>query len=223
MTQPPWFLPFRGLSATIPSIVGARKILRVFLFCIIQLLCFCFCSSAYAGDDWYIALRGGVSSPDRFIDFFKLQARFEAENIVVLDVGRRLLRWKDLSLAVEGQLGHHWGVQKYQEANVAVIGRVYIFPECLPVLTSLAIGSGLSYTSTIPIIETDEQKNKNYGAVETSRLLHYLMAEAAFGVTRKANVETFVRIHHRSGIFGIINDITHGGSNFLTGGFRVYF
>ncbi len=204
--------------------MSSKKSFRLLLFIfLVQVACISLCEPAHADDDWYIAVRGGVSSPDRFMDFFRLQARFEAENIIVLDVGRNVFHWKDIAtLAVEGQVAEHWGVQEYQEANVVVIGRVHILPNTLPVATSIAVGTGLSYTSTTPIIETDEQKEKNYGTTETSRLLHYLMAEAAFGITKKPKIETFVRIHHRSGIFGLMSD-PHAGSNFLTGGIRVYF
>lgn len=204
-----------------PANKGFRVLLLIFL---VQVVCICLCTSASGSDEWYVALRGGVSSPDKFLDFFDLEARFEAENIVVLDVGRRFAQWKQIAdFCIEGQVAHHWGVQSYQEANITLVGRVHIFPETLPIATSLAVGSGLSYTSTIPIIETDEQRNKNYGARETSRLLHYLMAEAAFGVSREPKVETFVRIHHRSGIFGLLSDNVHAGSNYLTGGIRFYF
>jgi hypothetical protein len=218
-------LSYAGFFDIITPIMSWEKRVRVLFFILfVQVVCICLCTSALGSDKWYVALRGGVSSPDKFIDFFKLSAHYEAENIAVLDVGMRFAQWKEFAtFYVEGQFGQHWGVQKYQEGNIAVIGRVHIFPATLPVPISLAAGSGLSYTSTIPIIETDVIRYKNYGALETSRLLHYLMVEAAFGVIRKPKVETFVRIHHRSGIFGLMCHGHGAGSNFLTGGLRYYF
>jgi hypothetical protein len=204
-----------------PSRKGFALLLLILLAQVVSL---CFCTAASGSDEWYVALRGGVSSPDKFLDFSDLQARYEAENIVVLDAGWTFAKWKEIAhFCIEGQVAHHWGVQSYQEANIVLIARVFIFPESLPVSTSLAAGSGLSYTSTIPIIETDTQKEKNYGDRSTSRLLHYLMVEAAFGVSKAPKVETFIRIHHRSGIFGLMSDDTRAGSNYLTGGIRVYF
>jgi hypothetical protein len=214
-----------GLFDSIARIMWLKKSFGVVLFILfVQVVSIGLGSPAFGSDKWYVALRGGVSSPDKFIDFFKLSAHYEAENIAVLDVGMRFAQWKEIaSFYVEGQFGQHWGVQSYQEVNIALTGRVHIFPATLPVPLSLAAGSGLSYTSTIPIIETDIIRYKNYGARKTSRLLHYLMVEAAFGVIRKPKIETFVRIHHRSGIFGLLCHDYGAGSNFLTGGIRYYF
>lgn len=78
--------------------------------------------------------------------------------------------------------------------------------------TSFGIGGGLSYASDIPVLETDEYE-------ETSRLLNYLMVEFSFKIPKKTSWDLFIRVHRRSGIFGLINGVTEG-SNLLCAGFR---
>jgi hypothetical protein len=167
-------------------------------------------------EKWYISFYAGKSSSTKFIDFFKMQASYEDSYIYVVAGGVQLIKlWDALAIEVEGQIGQHSGMQDHQEINVVLIARLTKLPWNKWVETSFAIGDGLSYATKTPYIELDKEK--------TSKLLNYLMAEAAVTVYKKPKIETFIRIHHRSGIFGLINDVKSGGSNFLTGGLRYRF
>jgi hypothetical protein len=167
-------------------------------------------------EKWFISFYAGKSSSTKLIDFFKLQASYENSYISVLAGGYRFYQWEDkLALEVEGQIGQHSGMQDHQEVNALLVVRWLKFPWNKYVETSIAVGDGLSYALKTPEIEMDKEK--------TSRLLNYLMLEATVTALKKPKIETFVRIHHRSGIFGLVNNVYSGGSNFLCGGIRYRF
>ena len=78
-------------------------------------------------------------------------------------------------------------------------------------------GEGLSYTTrTLRTEENDAQVNNDH----TSKFLNYLDISLGFDLGKlmryKPLHETYMGflIKHRSGIFGLINDVKHGGSNY---------
>ena len=83
----------------------------------------------------------------------------------------------------------------------------------------LGIGEGFSYTSDILRCEYLEatEKEDHY-----SRFLNYLDLSVDFDfgklIRYKPLYNTYVgwTIKHRSGVFGLINDVSHGGSNYNT-------
>lgn len=83
------------------------------------------------------------------------------------------------------------------------------------VVTSLAIGEGLSYDTSVSSLE--KRTNQN-----TKRLLNYLMLEAAFGLPQYPEVQLFARIHHRSGAYGLYR-AGNTGSNSVGAGVRYLF
>lgn len=64
------------------------------------------------------------------------------------------------------------------------------------VVTSFAIGEGLSFVSSIPSVEKKDNNN-------TKRLLNYLMFEATFALPKYPRFQIIARIHHRSGAYGL--------------------
>ena len=78
-------------------------------------------------------------------------------------------------------------------------------------------GEGLSYTTkTLRTEANDAQANND----NTSKFLNYLDISVDFDLGKlvryKPLDETYVGflIKHRSGIFGLINNVKHGGSNY---------
>ena len=108
----------------------------------------------------------------------------------------------------------HFKMQEHYEFNIALIYRWLKFPWDHIIDTSLAIGDGFSYALEKPKIELAKHK--------TSKLLNYLLVEIALLVPGYRRWEVFTRIHHRSGVYGLINDIK-GGSNFVALGLRCHF
>jgi outer membrane protein len=82
----------------------------------------------------------------------------------------------------------------------------------------IGFGEGFSYTSAILAVEKADAvayKDNN------SHFLNYLDISADFDFGRLSGVKSLnatylgVLIKHRSGIFGLINNVKHGGSNYL--------
>ena len=82
----------------------------------------------------------------------------------------------------------------------------------------LGFGEGVSYAFGIPHVEKAEAERENDN---NSRILNYLDITFDFDAGRLVRCKpleaTFfgVAIKHRSGIYGLINGVRHGGSNYL--------
>ena len=83
------------------------------------------------------------------------------------------------------------------------------------VTTSLAIGEGISYDSSVPAVEKRQNQN-------TKRLLNYLMLEATFALPQYPQLQLVARIHHRSGAYGLYH-AGNTGSNVIGLGVRYLF
>lgn len=81
--------------------------------------------------------------------------------------------------------------------------------------TSLALGEGVSYASSVPAIE---KRQNNH----TKRLLNYLMFEATVAHPCYPKVQLLARIHHRSGAYGLYH-AGNTGSNVIGIGIRYLF
>ena len=81
--------------------------------------------------------------------------------------------------------------------------------------TSFAIGEGISYVTSIPSLEKQDNDN-------TKRLLNYLMLEATFALPEYPRFQVIARIHHRSGAYGLYH-AGNTGSNDVGLGIRYLF
>lgn len=72
-----------------------------------------------------------------------------------------------------------------------------IFPGSYLINTA-AIGEGISYASSIPLRESKDSSTHN-----AKRLLNYLMFEVTTALPAYPEWELAVRIHHRSGAWGL--------------------
>lgn len=81
--------------------------------------------------------------------------------------------------------------------------------------TSLSLGEGVSYVSSVPAIE----KNDND---DSKRLLNYLMFEATFASPDYPRLQFVARVHHRSGAYGLYG-AGNSGSNDIGLGIRYLF
>jgi hypothetical protein len=111
----------------------------------------------------------------------------------------------DLGLEAEGQVVYNFGDQSHWEFNALLAARWYRFPWNDSVATTLAFGAGLSWATEVPEVEVELE-----GASE--QLLIYWHLEMTFaqpGAPWAVNL----RLHHRSGGFGLLAD--DGGMNAL--------
>ena len=118
---------------------------------------------------------------------------------------------------VEAQLAKHYRSQDHLEFNLLATYRWNRFPwnDYLP--TTLAIGDGLSYASEIPELEASSPTN-----VGATRLLNYIMVEMSVAPPFAEDWALIARVHHRSGVYGLFNDV-EGGSNVVAAGIKFHF
>lgn len=120
-----------------------------------------------------------------------------------------------ITIETEGQVARHTGIQDNWEVNALLIARQeWIWGNAFSF--SLAMGDGFSLASEVPVLEKKENPATNV-------FLQYLLAEMVFGLPSVSWHPRFlIRIHHRSGAFGIHCSGTCG-SNFVTYGFKAAF
>jgi hypothetical protein len=150
----------------------------------------------------------------RFVEILRFQTEMQDSHLAAVGISRRLHRFGDhLHLEGEINVARHWGQQDHFELNAAANLRWTRFPWDHLVDTSAAWGIGPSRAFGEPVIE-DERP---------SRTQAFMVAELAFAppASRESSWEAFLRVHHRSGVFGVVSDAS--GSNFIATGLRFHF
>lgn len=165
---------------------------------------------------WYVALYEGQwiggkdsTSLSGLTDYSALQDSF----LLTANVGRQIGRpFESLYVDAEGQIGQHFGEQDHQEVVGVLVARWESFPWDHELDTSLSVGEGLSWASELPAKERG-------GDEGTARLLNYMLFEVAASPWEERRWEGFLRVHHRSGVFGTFGGV-YGASNFIGLGVR---
>jgi hypothetical protein len=120
-----------------------------------------------------------------------------------------------LDVELEGGVGKRFGEDHQTELDLLPMLRWKLFPWNRWLYTNLRLGLlGVSYASSVSSYERQSSKNDR-----GSRFLNLVIPELTFARSASSSTEFFVRVHHRSGIFGVI-DGTHGGSSYVGAGFR---
>ena len=89
------------------------------------------------------------------------------------------------------------------------------FPWNKTVMTTFALGEGISYASHVPAIERSNSK-------ETKQLLNYMLVEVTVAAPAYPRLQLMFRIHHRSGAFGLYG-AGNSGSNVIGLGIKYLF
>jgi hypothetical protein len=172
--------------------------------------------NAAADGKWFACLYGGQVTDGNIEDVFTLQADHKNSYLGAFVFGKEFWTYKDyIGMEAEGQIVKHWELQDHFEFNALLVIRWLPFPWDDYVDTSFALGNGISYATEDPEIEAHAHDN-------VSKILHYLMLELSFLVPNQAHWNVFVRLHHRSGVFGLYNGVS-GASNALGAGVRYTF
>lgn len=120
------------------------------------------------------------------------------------------------SIDLETGAAYRFGDETMGEFWGAIFLRYDGFPWNDTIYTTIAANTGVSY-----ITETSEfERDRSDG--QTSQLLHYLAPEITFADPENKDVEFLIKLHHRSGVFGLFDDVT-GGSTFVSAGIRLRF
>jgi hypothetical protein len=163
----------------------------------------------------------GSSTPLLDMAQFK-KIQIDPYYIISAGYSRTLLSWNELiGIEAETQLTKHLEKANLFSMSGAIVVRWLKTPwsSALPG-SSFAFGNGLSYANQIPEIESTHLSR-------TSNLLYHFLLEVSVPVKWSLNSntvewETLLRIHHRSGAFGMFNDVV-GGSDFICIGTRYRF
>ncbi|MBK1729416.1 hypothetical protein CKO14_08500 [Halorhodospira halophila] len=167
----------------------------------------------------YVGFYVGQSAQNRLVHIVSRWSASRQESYLVgLVYGTRVARWGALDWEVEGQLARHTGMQRHGEVNGVLVARWTRFPWDRWLDTRAAFGEGLSWATQEPRIEPRGDKDDDE---DSAQLLNYLLLEIE-GKPPGRDWSGFVRIHHRSGVFGLFSGV-RGGSNFVGAGVRRYF
>jgi hypothetical protein len=121
-------------------------------------------------------------------------------------------------LELEASVAEHYGDVRATEYDLVPVLRWKWFPWNKLIYTNLRVGAlGASYTTAVSPLEILGTRNHH-----DSRFLNLVIFEWTFAPAPTSNWEAFLLVHHRSGIYGLIDNVT-GGSNYAGGGFRVHF
>jgi hypothetical protein len=170
-------------------------------------------SSAHAAEtrSWSAFAYGGKWSDNRWNEIIRGQTALRSSYVGVAGAALKLHDFCDhLGLEGEANIAGNSGQQNHFELNTAAILRWQAFPKSRSVATSFGYGLGLSYAFDRPPIE--EQPHRR-----ASRTLLFMPTELTVGPP-ESPWELMLRIHHRSGAFGVFKDA--GGSNFISLGLR---
>jgi len=139
--------------------------------------------------------------------------------IIAANFNYRLWRLPNVPMQfeMESDIAGHFGDARQYEAVVAPFIRWTAFPWNRVLYTNVrASVLGLSYSTGI---SAWEKQNSGHG--KGSNFLQFGALEISFASHAESRWEVFLRLHHRSGIYGLINGVD-GGSSYLAAGFRVF-
>jgi hypothetical protein len=175
-------------------------------------------------DRWNLVLYGGIfTETDLLPIVLRQKTEYRDSYIGTLGFSRPLdYKIRFIDFEFEGNLTKHFGEMRHAELNlfyIAKINRIQGSP------FSLSLGEGISQATENPKLEN---KAKGYyldgyqsKAIESRATLNYLMVEVSSYLPFERKTEIFLRIHHRSGIFGLYcPPDPNCGSNFVSYGFR---
>ena len=122
---------------------------------------------------------------------------------------------------VDGEFGtaKRFGDQTEGEFWGAFYVRFLAFPWNGYLYTTLGLSTGLSYATGISQFEKDHSK---LDPPAGTHIQHYFAPELTFALPQHKERQLVFRLHHRSGMFGIVSGAL-SGSTYITAGVRVWF
>lgn len=172
---------------------------------------------------WSIVAYSGMYTSRTFgKTVFGFPGDLENNYLHALGLNRRLVSrprhftWEGEVLFAKHHGRHEKGRQSYEEYVACLLLRYHRFPWDRHVNTTIAFGEGLSYTSEL------SRREEQYASGETRKLLNYLAVEVGFALPGHPDWSLVYRIHHRSGIFGLMGGLK-GVSDYYSLGIRFSF
>ncbi len=166
---------------------------------------------------WSVFAYGGKWSNNRIGEILQGRTRLRSSYVWAAGVSRTVHELSD-DLLMEAELtaARHTGLQDHFELNAALNLRWLRFPWDRYVDSTLSYGLGPSYAFRRPPIEVRSDRGPTH-------ILVFMPVELTFAPPKEYDMpwEVLIRIHHRSGAYGVVSDAR--GSNFITGGLRYRF
>ena len=123
------------------------------------------------------------------------------------------------SIEIEAQGVKHFGLQDHIEGTIAAVVRSGEVPLFGGLSFNVAWGNGFSYAFSYPDYEKGPDSIRG---VDTRRLQYYMGFEAEFTHASQPDIHLVAKLHHRSGIYGVISP-QRTGSNYIGAGIRFDF
>jgi hypothetical protein len=173
------------------------------------------CATAiYAG--WYVDDSLGdvlFASPSLPVSW-----HYRGDHIVATAISRRAATlWGHVDVEPEFGVAQRFGDQSETEVWGAAFFRYRGFPWDDRLVTTVAVSTGMNYATGISAREAERARDG-----EGARWMHFFSPEVTFALPRAPQYELMFRMHHRSGVFGLVSD-AWGGAQYGTIGLRVRF
>jgi hypothetical protein len=121
-----------------------------------------------------------------------------------------------VDLEPEIGFGKRFGDMDEAEVWAALYVRFTDFPWNHIVYTTMAVATGLNYASGI---SDWERQTSVRGGGSPNHLMHYFSPEITFASPKRKDLELVIRMHHRSGLYGVLNN-AGSGAQYITAGVR---
>jgi hypothetical protein len=144
---------------------------------------------------------------------------YRDDHLAAVTVSREMARLFGDRLRLEPELGigQRFGEQDETEAWAALFVRYRGFPWDDVLVTSFALSTGLNYATDVSELERERARDG-----EGSQWMHFFSPEITLALPSLPEVELMFRMHHRSGVFGLVSD-AWGGAQYATVGLRIRF
>jgi len=173
--------------------------------------------------DWSVLLFGGKMSRNAFGRTLGPFNERRHMNIFLAGAAasRKLYKGDYFDIEAEAGVGYQFSKSLPGNDSPQVWGALYLrykyFPWNKFVYTTVAVNTGLNYSFKKTAFEAFEGR-----ADGTKNLLHYLAPEITFSLPSRRDWEMVFRLHHRSGIYGLLG-CSSCGTNVVTLGIRKHF
>lgn len=183
---------------------------------LLSLLCILLSSPAAASEYFLTIYKGRYTDDDLLNDILILKdIKFENSYLWSVALAKTVHRpADDRSWEMEGQIVKHFRAQDHWEFNALLTHRWHDFPWDHYLRTTFAFGNGFSQATETPPLEKASHSSSGAAA-----FLYYLLLETTYQPPQVDSWHLVVRIHHRSGIKGLINNV-NGGANHISVGLK---
>jgi len=180
------------------------------------------------GGSWNWLLAGGRMTNAALIDVFVFNFGWDDATLVSGEIGYTLkkdnpvVRFLDpvvssVDVAINFTYQDDSGQDVFEIAPY-MMARWSNFPWSNTIRTTFGLGGGLSYATPIPSLEKQStDANPDY-----ENLMHYMAIEATFALPNHKDWQLVYRLHHRSGVFGLMQG-DNSGTTAVQIGIRHYF